>query len=403
MQISFVKDLATLRNPRSEFTFLNYLHSQGRLAPFTNLGTFLPLRLEYEDYMRWCAGSFQHVVAYGQEVLAVTPQTPAYSSAPVASFVVSSRDLRSGQIIHRRSRHVIVAVGGKPQIPPSLPQHHPRVIHSSQYAAAVPALLSDAHQPYRIAVLGSGQSAAEIFHDLRSRYPRAATSLIIKGSALRPSDDSPLYVLLNNSAGLGKLMRHSVNEIFDPDRVDDVYYQPAGARAAALSLDRGTNYGVVRLELLEQIYMDMYTQRLMDADEERWQHRILPYRVVDRVAVKHAESGLRLHLRATADAPTNGAIMSEPLTLDVDALLVATGYLRNAHEELLRPLEHLRAKPNTRDHRLWEVARDYRVALDPTKVDAEAGIWLQGCNESTHGVGHPSNCSPPPVTDDELF
>ena len=45
MQITFVKDLATLRNPRSEFTFLNYLHRKGRLAVFTNLGTFLQQRL----------------------------------------------------------------------------------------------------------------------------------------------------------------------------------------------------------------------------------------------------------------------------------------------------------------------------------------------------------------------
>ncbi len=51
MQITFVKDLATLRNPRSQFTFLNYLHNKNRLVQFTNLGTFLPQRIEYEDYM----------------------------------------------------------------------------------------------------------------------------------------------------------------------------------------------------------------------------------------------------------------------------------------------------------------------------------------------------------------
>src|SRR3954453_18428384 len=42
MQISFVKDLATMRDPRSSFTFLNYLHHKNRLIHFTNLGTFLP-------------------------------------------------------------------------------------------------------------------------------------------------------------------------------------------------------------------------------------------------------------------------------------------------------------------------------------------------------------------------
>jgi L-ornithine N5-oxygenase len=64
MQISFLKDLATFRNPRSHFTFLNYLHQKGRIVSFTNLGTFLPSRLEFEDYMKWCASHFSDLVAY---------------------------------------------------------------------------------------------------------------------------------------------------------------------------------------------------------------------------------------------------------------------------------------------------------------------------------------------------
>lgn len=64
MQITFMKDLATLRNPRSHFTFVNYLHNQQRLVQFTNLGTMLPKRLEYNDYMRWCASAFEDVVDY---------------------------------------------------------------------------------------------------------------------------------------------------------------------------------------------------------------------------------------------------------------------------------------------------------------------------------------------------
>ncbi|KAI9821380.1 MAG: hypothetical protein M1832_003387 [Thelocarpon impressellum] len=77
MQISFIKDLATLRDPRSEFTFMNYLHKNNRLVQFSNLGTFLPLRLEYEDYMRWCATAFDDAVEYGQQVLDVTPDPEA--------------------------------------------------------------------------------------------------------------------------------------------------------------------------------------------------------------------------------------------------------------------------------------------------------------------------------------
>ena len=192
MQISFVKDLATLRNPRSEFTFLNYLHKNNRLVQFTNLGTFLPLRLEYEDYMRWCATAFRDAVEYGQEVVDVQTGSVDSNTGKVKSFVVRSRVLASGEIISRTARHVVIAVGGKPHIPSNMPKENPRLLHSSQYSTAIPSLLKDINHPYRIAVVGSGQSAAEIFNDLQSKFPNAKTTLIIKGAALRPSDDSPL-------------------------------------------------------------------------------------------------------------------------------------------------------------------------------------------------------------------
>ena len=40
MQVSFLKDLVTLRNPTSRFSFLNYLKQRGRLEDFINLKTF---------------------------------------------------------------------------------------------------------------------------------------------------------------------------------------------------------------------------------------------------------------------------------------------------------------------------------------------------------------------------
>lgn len=192
MQISFIKDLATLRDPRSEFTFLNYLHKMDRLVQFTNLDTFLPQRIEYQDYMEWCAGWFDEVVKYGHRVVSITAGTHAEGhSFEVLATTNYSDDCNP---ITFRARHVVVGVGGKPHMPEPFPPNHPRVLHSSQYATTIPKLLRDTLKPYRIAVVGSGQSAAEIFNDLHSRYPNAATSLVIKGAALKPSDDSPLYV-----------------------------------------------------------------------------------------------------------------------------------------------------------------------------------------------------------------
>lgn len=191
MQITYLKDLATLRDPRSSFTFLNYLHNKNRLVHFTNLGTFLPARMEFEDYMRWCARRFENVVAYGEEVVEVVPGNNL--DGKVDYFIVRSRNTETGEVSSRGARKVVVALGGRAKMPPGFPQD-PRIMHSSQYCTALPRLLKEESKAYNIAVLGSGQSAAEIFHDLHRRYPNSRTALILRDSALRPSDDSPLYV-----------------------------------------------------------------------------------------------------------------------------------------------------------------------------------------------------------------
>lgn len=191
MQISFVKDLATMRDPRSEFTFLNYLHRQGRLIDFTNLSTFLPARSEYEDYMRWAASFFEPLVRYNHEVLAVAPDA-AVKASGVQSFTVQARNAKTGQTQSFRGRHVLVATGGQPALPKSFPQKNPRVIHSSQYIKVLSELLPSASAPVRVAVVGGGQSAAEIFSNIQKTYPNSETRLIMRQEFLRPSDDSPL-------------------------------------------------------------------------------------------------------------------------------------------------------------------------------------------------------------------
>jgi L-ornithine N5-oxygenase len=190
MQISFVKDLATMRDPRSHFTFLNYLHKKGRLAQFTNLDTFLPRRIEYADYMTWCASHFEDVVQYGQEVSEVTAM--AQGGSQVTGWRIEARDVKTRTSQYFSARNIVLATGGKPQIPPPFPEHHERVIHSSNYRHAIGRALPDRAAAYNIAVVGSGQSSAECFHNLQSRYPNSKTRLLIRGSALRPSDDSPL-------------------------------------------------------------------------------------------------------------------------------------------------------------------------------------------------------------------
>lgn len=208
MQISFLKDLATPRLPTSRFTFLNYLHDQKRLDHFINLGTFLPARREYEDYLRWCARWFEGrgEVEYGVQVEGVVGVVDGEREGEKVGGwdVVGSRAGAGDGEIERctwRAKHVVIAAGGQPAIPPVL-QGVENVYHSSVYAYQI-SQIEEAEKErksegrkLRLAVIGSGQSAAEIFNDLWDRFgDDAEVKLVVKGTNLRPSDDSPLYVL----------------------------------------------------------------------------------------------------------------------------------------------------------------------------------------------------------------
>src|SRR5687768_7479125 len=53
MRVSYLKDLVTMRNPASGYSFLSYLHDHDRLADFINYGSAHPLRVEFHDYLDW--------------------------------------------------------------------------------------------------------------------------------------------------------------------------------------------------------------------------------------------------------------------------------------------------------------------------------------------------------------
>lgn len=133
----------------------------------------------------------------------------------------------------------------------------------------------------------------------------------------------------------------------------------------------------MRLELLEHIYADMYTQRITTPDETQWQHQILTNSEVSRIVDLPGSKD-----RVTLVMRNHSEEMAKERKLEVDAVIVATGYVRDAHADILKQVDHLRPELSTE----WSVGRDYRIKLDRSKVSDDAGVWLQGCNESTHGV-----------------
>ena len=196
------------------------------------------------------------------------------------------------------------------------------------------------------------------------------------------------YSLTPHKGKIATEQIYSVNEIFNPECVDDIYYQSAETREASIARDRGTNYSVVRLELLEKIYEHLYTQRLCASNESSKQkNEILSRREISHVVDSpELSGGVRLFVRNLKDE-SSSTITGQKRNdiLDVDVVLLASGYRRDAHQDLLRPLQDA-IITEAGSGSGPKVERDYRVRFKDGLVADGTGIWLQGCNESTHGV-----------------
>jgi L-ornithine N5-monooxygenase len=349
MQISFLKDLVSLRDPTSRYSFLNYLHGRGRLQDFINLRTFYPSRREFNDYLGWVAADFADVCGYGVTVTAVEPVRG--TGGGVSQLRVHARDA-AGRDRSLVARNVVIGAGATPQVPEpfqSLVRTHPRagdvldgplVIHSNGYLAAADALA----RVGRVAVIGLGQSAAELFLDLHGRG--VAVDVIARGSAMRPADSSPF-----------------ANKIFDADYTGYLYGLSADERAALLRAFHNTNYAVVDPDLIDAIYAIFYQQKVAGAER----HGMLTRREVVAATARPDGDGVTLALANLDDGSREER--------RYDAVLLATGYRRRIHEALLQPMEP------------WltggEVGRDYRL---PTVPGCSVGLYLQGCCEATHGL-----------------
>jgi L-ornithine N5-oxygenase len=167
----------------------------------------------------------------------------------------------------------------------------------------------------------------------------------------------------------------------------------------------------VRLELIEHLFEKMYDQRReIGRDETKWPHRIMGGRRV--VSVDEHDDSLQLKVCRSppGEEESDRAMEGEIESLDVDLIVAATGYRRNAHLDMLKDAWHLlpeasakeeplgdkwhvevknACKCNTTSKRVLQVGRDYGVRFSQGAVAPGSGVWLQGCCEGTHGVSHP--------------
>jgi len=337
-QVSFLKDLVTRRNPRSRFSFLNYLHAAGRLDDFINIGSFHPYRTEISEYLRWVAGSLAKVrLELGQECVAIEPDRG--SGGLLTGWTARLRD---GSEIG--CRYLVLGTGRDPYVPPAvraLPAD--RVIHSTAYVPRVAEL--DRDMPYRAVVIGAGQSAAEMFRAIQQDLPDSDITWIMRSIGPVPYE-------------MGKFN----NELYYPSFTGEFFAALPEGREQILREMHRTNYSGVAPDLLESLYDDFYLDRLAGLDRKR----MITMADVTAARDEAGEAVLELTDRK------NGAVS----TVRADLVFLGTGFAR----QMPAIVSGLGAALGLRE---IAVSRNYQLALHET---AAAACYLLGLNEATHGI-----------------
>jgi L-ornithine N5-oxygenase len=343
MQVSFLKDLATMRNPTSRFGFLAYLHDKDRLVDFINHKILFPSRVEFNDYLEWAAARVAHFVQYDSEVVEVRPVLRDGVVEQLDVVVRRGGDSECREIY--RTRNIVVAVGFEAALPPGVVRTE-RIWHSADLLNRVARLRE---QPQRFTVVGAGQSAVEVIACLYSRFERAEIRSVFTRYGYSSADDTPF-----------------ANRIFDPAAVDDYFSAPADVKQMLIDYHKNTNYSVVAPELINELYRRLYQERV---------------RGEARLQIMHAT---RVH--TVRPAPTSVEISVEFLPtgqrsqFHSDIVVFATGYRPGDPLQLLGALS---GECMRDDKDRLCIDRDYRIR---TAEHVRCGIYLQGATEHTHGI-----------------
>lgn len=224
IQVPFMADLVTMADPTSRFSFLNYLKQQGRIYPFYIRESFYPLRREYSNYCAWAADQLPNL-EWNSPVEQVTRADGLW-------------EVRIGGPNPRtyRARHIVNGTGTQPHVPeplqPALQQ--PRAWHSSEFLPH----LTDIRAAESVTIIGSGQSAAEIYRHLMEGsaadgkrldwFTRSPRFFPMEYTALTLELTSPDYA--RHFHGLEETRRDQLNRQqrnlykgISGDLVDDIY------------------------------------------------------------------------------------------------------------------------------------------------------------------------------------
>ncbi|WP_031076147.1 lysine N(6)-hydroxylase/L-ornithine N(5)-oxygenase family protein [Streptomyces sp. NRRL S-118] len=333
LQTPFMSDLVTLADPTSPYSFLQYLKENGRLYSFYIRENFYPLRTEYNDYCRWAAAKLSSI-RFGTTVTTVEFDEEA------GLYAVATEGGESFL-----ARHLVLGTGTPPYIPDACRDLEGDFIHNSRYLPHKEAL----QKKKSITLVGSGQSAAEIYYDLLGEID-------VHGYKLNWVTRSPRFFPLEYT----KLTL----EMTSPEYIDYFHALPEATRYRLETQQKGLFKGIDG-ELIDAIFDLLYQKNIAGP---------VPTRLLTNSSLNTAtyENGTYvLGLRQEEQG--------KDYEIETEGLILATGY-KYVTPAFLEPV---------RDRIRWDGQGRFDVARNYSIDTTGRGIFLQNAGVHTHSITSP--------------
>lgn len=284
MQTSFLKDLVTPVDPKSEFSFLNYLVSNGQFYQFLNTDRKAINRYEFQDYCKWVSQKLENNIDFNSTVIDVKHDGE--------NFEVIKEGNKGSQSYF--AKNICVASGPTRNIPDCAKE-----FISDTFFHAKSKHMKDLNlSGKRVVVIGGGQTGVETFRNtLNGMWGRVDEVKLISGRHnLQPLDEAPF-----------------TNEVFSPDFVMNFHSLPqenkdAYTQGQLLASDGNTP------QYLQEMYNELYLDRFYLKKLPKYS--IAPMRWLKRVEKEGSSYSL------TIDNLLNGTQEN----IDADIVILATGF-----------------------------------------------------------------------------
>ena len=335
LQVSYLKDLVTLVDPTNPLSFLNFLSTNKRLYRFLTAGFSKIKRREFNQYLRWVCDSLDSL-EFNSKVEDIQYNGDLFTIHTNRKTVFS--------------KNLVMATGLTPKVPDCIkPFQCSQVFHAIHYLKQ-----NVQTKGKRIAVIGGGQSGAEIAYKLLSKQEDAPSKLtwISSRPNFDPIDDSPF-----------------ANEYYTPNYCDYFYTLSTDSKNK-LNRDQTLSSDGINMCLLEDLYRLIYE---LDFIEDKKLHvELLPdSRLTEVIPVGNAfnlvgEKQLNKHL----------------FTTEVDIVILATGF-EYRNPVFLNSIRHLINYENGQ----FRINPDYSIEWEHQNSNK---IYIQNGSRHVRGVADPN-------------